>query len=384
MKPLSILHIGWAHSIHVERLMRWFADRGHTNSILTNFPKEIKGINVFDICSKNDNRSRLRRYKELSLNIGWKWVRSLDAIVKIRKLVKEISPDIIHSHSLWYPGYLGVYIKGYPFVVTVLNGDVLWKKNDISFYGKLRTRWGLKKADLITGESNELIMACIKHGADKKKVHVTRGWGVDLNVFNGGKDKLLLREKLNLPGNVKIVLSPRTIDSLYNLKTLIEIIPKVLKRINNTVFVFIGHHVNEEYLKELKQEVMKLKIKDNVIFIGKVDYTNVALYHQSSDVFVSVSPKDSGPVALQEAMACCNAPVISDLPSVRELINNGHNGLLIDPFNSDQIANSIIKLLQDDELRESFTQRNLEIVREKCDQEKEMKKMEKLYYQLIS
>jgi len=98
---------------------------------------------------------------------------------------------------------------------------------------------------------------------------------------------------------------------------------------------------------------------------------------------VSVSQYDSGPVALQEAMACGDVPVISDLPSVREWITDDWNGLLVDPENVDQIADSIIDLLQNDTKRDRFAEINWKLIQEKGDQEFWMGKMEKLYYEVF-
>lgn len=383
MQKLNIVHIGWANSIHVERLMRWFAKRGHSISIITNNPKKIPRVKVYNIRRKPDSRPRRERYKDFYFNVNWKWFYRLNEIVRIRKLVDEVSPDIVHSHSLWYPGYLGVYIRGYPFVITVFDGDILWKKDDIDIYTRLRTKWALRKADLITGESEELMNACIKHGADRKKVHVTRGWGVDLTKFNCNGDKVEIKRELGLPVDKKIVLSPRNTAAFYNLDKIVKAIPKVISKVKDVYFVFIwhGHNANKE--NQLKNLTFQLGVQEYIKIVGFVNYDKVALYHKASDVMVSISQYDSGPVALQEAMACRDVPVISNLPSVREWIIDGWNGILVDPSDVDQIADSIIRLLKNDQIRKRFVEKNLKLIQEKGDQDYWMEKLEQMYYSLL-
>ena len=382
---MKICHIGWANSIHVERLMKWLNQKGHDISILTNRPKNILGVKVHDIKRKPDNRPRWDRYKDFNFNIGW--VQNLHRIARIRKMVDEIHPDIVHSHSLWYPGYLGVYIKDYPFVLTVLNGDVLWTKKDIciklSIYEKYRTKKALRKADLVTGESEVLINAAIKNGVSSNKVFVSKNYGVDLTKFNCNGNKTEIRREISLPVDCKIVLSPRNTGSFYNLDKIVKAIPMVINKAKNTYFVFIWHGHNSDKEKELTNLVSKLGVDENIKIVGFVNHDKVALYHKASDVMVSVSKYDSGPVALQEAMSCGDVPVISDLPSVRELLKDGWNGILVDPNNVDQIADSIIRMLEDDKMRESFAERNWKLIREKGDQDYWMGRMEELYYQLI-
>ena len=383
MRKLKILHIGWATSIHVERLMRWFDGRGHNISIVTNTPKEIDGIKVYDIRRKPDSRPRRERFKEFYFNAHWKLFLKLNEIIRLRKLIKEISPDIIHSHSLWYPGYLGLYAGGFPYVITALNGDVLWKKDDIGIYTKLRTRWAMKKAAIVTGVSEELVNACIRHGAKKDKVHVMRR-GVDFAKFNCNGNRTEIRQKLNLPLNSKIILSPRNTGWYYNLDKIVQAMPSVVSKVKDVCFVFIWHGDNAEKEKELLWIASELGVRDHMKILGFVNHNDVALYHKASDVMVSVSQYDSGPVALQEAMACGDAPVISDLLCVREWVKNGWNGLLVEPRNVDQIADSIITLLKNEQMRQSFAERNWQLIQEKGDQEYWMKKMEDMYYSLVS
>ncbi len=379
---LKICHIGWAHSIHVERMMRWFAKRGHNVSIITDHPKKIPGVNIYDIRRKPDSRPRWERFKEFYFNAKWELFLKLNEVVRLRKLVDEISPDIIHSHSLWYPGYLGVYVSGYPYVITVLNGDVLWKKDDVDIYAKLRTKWAIKKADLVTGVSEELVNACIRHGAKKDKVHVMRR-GVDLKKFNCNGKKTEIRQKLNLPLNSKIVLSPRNTGWFYNLDKIVQAMPGVVSKVKNVCFVFIWHSPGPDNEKELANIALKLGVRENVRFVGFINHDKVALYHKASDVMVSVSQHESGPVALQEAMACGDVPVISNLPCVREWINDGWNGILVNPNNIGQIADSIVRLLENQEMRKSFAERNWKLICEKGDQDYWMGKMEELYYSLV-
>jgi len=395
-KKLRICHIGWAHSIHIEKLMRWFAKKGHDISIITDNSKEIDGVRNYQIppipgSFGEDTSPRWKRYMRLSFNdyrlqkIRFHILR----ILWIRNIVKEINPDIVHAHSLWYPGYLAVYINGYPYVLTVLNGDVLWNKDDIGmkrkFSEKIRTKYALKKANLVTGESETLIKACIQHGASKNKLHVTRCWGVDSTIFNCNEDKAEIRIMLGLSIKSKIVLSPRNITTgAYNIDKIISAIPKVISKLNNVQFIFIWHTHDTDKENKLKDLVLELGVQDNVKIVGHVKYDKAALYHKASDVMVSVSRYDSGPVALQEAMACGNVPVISDLPSVREWITNDWNGILVDPNNVDQIADSIIKLLENNQMRKSFAERNWKLIQEKGDQEFWMGKMEELYHMIIS
>jgi len=163
----------------------------------------------------------------------------------------------------------------------------------------------------------------------------------------------------------------------------VKAIPMVTSKVKDVYFVFIWHGDDLEKEKELNNLALKLNIRDHLNIVGFVNHDKVALYHKASDVFVSLSQYDSGPVALQEAMACGDVPVISDLLCVREWITNDWNGILVDPNNLNHIADSIVKLLENDQMRKSFAERNWKLIKEKGNQEYWMEKMEALYYGLI-
>jgi len=81
-------------------------------------------------------------------------------------------------------------------------------------------------------------------------------------------------------------------------------------------------------------------------------------------------------------MACGAAPVVSDLPSLREWITDGENGLLVPVGDPEALAAAIVRLLQQPRLREQFRRRNQEIIHSRADHQVEMQKMEQLYESL--
>jgi len=300
----------------------------------------------------------------------------------VRRLVKKLDPDILHSHALWYPGSLGVFIRAKNFAVTALNGDVLHHfGKDASIAHHLLVMYAMRKAKMVTGDSQTLINAAQKHGAVKEKTHIIRR-GVDFSLFNANRDKENVRKQLGLISKY-IVLSPRYLAPKGNVATLIHSIPLILERISDIQIVFIYPSGGNE-LSKLKTLAKDLGVLEKLQFIGTVPHEQVPLYHTAADVMVSISLNDSGPVALQEAMACGAVPVMSDLPCVREWIEHDRNGILVPAKNFQRLANEIIELLENNEKRSLFAERNLKLIQEKGDQEYWMKRMEELYYSLLN
>jgi glycosyltransferase involved in cell wall biosynthesis len=109
----------------------------------------------------------------------------------------------------------------------------------------------------------------------------------------------------------------------------------------------------------------------------------MARYYTLADVFVSVSSLDSSPASLLEAMASGTTPVVGELPPILEWVIDGWNGHVVPLGDPRALAQAIIRAITHPEERRVFAQRNLELIREKGDHDKEMGKMEELYRLLI-
>ena len=82
-------------------------------------------------------------------------------------------------------------------------------------------------------------------------------------------------------------------------------------------------------------------------------------------------------------MACGAAPVVGDLPSIREWIRHDWNGYVVPLRDEVVTAEAIIRLLSDKTKRELFNRRNLNIVGERADHNTNMRKVEEMYFNLV-
>lgn len=360
----------------MQRWVRWFAKRGHEVHLITNHPVTMEKITIHDISWKTDARPRYIRYWKLGFNI--KSVRLFKTILEIRKLVKTINPDILHLHTLYYPSYLGIYINFHPLVVTPWDGDVIWSPKR-SMTHKFLVKYVLRNADLITHNSLQMREKCISLGVIKNRLYMVQCPGVDLKSFYPQGKCGEIKERLNLDDS-PLVLSTRSISDEYNIDILIKAIPLVLRKID-TKFIFLWHDANS--LENIKKLITELGVWDVVCLEGKRDYQELPKYFNTADVFVSISSNDSAPMSLLEAMACGVPPITADQPAVNELVRDGWNGYVIPQRDTQATAQAIIKLLEDEKTRKLFAERNLKWVKENADYDKNMKKMEELYYFLV-
>ncbi len=84
-------------------------------------------------------------------------------------------------------------------------------------------------------------------------------------------------------------------------------------------------------------------------------------------VSISVTDHDGTPNTLLEAMSCGSFPVAGNIESLREWIDPGVNGLLVDPSSPRELADGVLQALNDPSLRESASQANLDRIRNRAE-----------------
>jgi glycosyltransferase involved in cell wall biosynthesis len=135
-----------------------------------------------------------------------------------------------------------------------------------------------------------------------------------------------------------------------NLATLIRAFADFSRSINSpSRLVLVGDGESRVMLKQL---VEKLNIGRDVIFTGF--RTNVKPFLSSFDVFILPSKVEGTPISLLEAMASGKAIIASDLPSIREIITNGKDGLLFSPDKVGELVAAMLRFHGSSELRKKF------------------------------
>jgi glycosyltransferase involved in cell wall biosynthesis len=102
----------------------------------------------------------------------------------------------------------------------------------------------------------------------------------------------------------------------------------------------------------LEEYVRKRGIENIVSFLGFIP--NAYKLLNAIDIFVLPSLSEGSPIALIEAMSSGKAIIASDIPAIKELVEDGKDALLFDPRDPVQLKNLILKLYNDPELRKKL------------------------------
>jgi glycosyltransferase involved in cell wall biosynthesis len=299
-------------------------------------------------------------------------------LIKIRKIIQKVNPDILHVYGVGVKGALAISFgfKG-PIIGSTAGSDVL-RRDRFPFYIRFLQKKFLKRVDLITMNGVDLKADLINLGVNSDKI-VPIYFGINPSKFYRDPNIHELKKSLGLNGPVVTIVSQLIYP--YGIDVFIKAIPLILQKIPETKFLVIGCGELEQQLKKLATD---LKVQNNIIFTGKIDYEKMRDYYNITDVFVLTCTGCGGiSIALMEAMTCELPVVVTDTGAYREVVKDGYNGYVVPIEDIEKFAERVVELLKDGELRRSFGKRGREIVEEKGDLAVNMKKMEKLYEKLV-
>lgn len=365
---MKLCIIGNPNSMHSYRWVKWFRGQGHQVSFIADVSPVGHWGEIVDFVLPGRFTLPLIKY------LFWG--------IKTRQLIKHLSPEILQAHRVSSAGWLGGFANFHPFVIIPWGSDLLVHPYR-SRLARLMANYSLKRADLVIANSDGLRNSSIHFGAHPNNVVNVKWTAVDREIFHPNIDVTSLKFTLDLREE-PVVLSPRAVGPIYNIDLVIKAIPAVREAIPEVKFVFLEFNVKKDYKAYLLRLIKEFNIEANIRWIGPLEKNEqMAQLFNIAQVVVSVSSSDSMPPSVLEAMAC-GVPVIStDIPSMREWITDGENGLLVPLRDSTALANALIALLKNPEFAISFREKNLELIREHADYHTEMFNIEQLYYNLI-
>ena len=300
--------------------------------------------------------------KVLKAPIVKSFMFAASSLRKLNSISESINVDIAHANLPLVPDFAVPKGFGKTLISTVHS---TWKGEAEAIRGEPYTRLNSNEKFMVSfnwflrifeermlERSNRLIAVSDFtrrelhrfYKIDESKIRVVHN-GVDINKFKPTLDKRKVKQELGFNPEDITILSVGRLYARKGLFTLIESMPKVVKRFKNAKFVISGKGQSNE-MKKLIAHATRLGVRDNLIFTGYFPDKKLPKLYQAADVFAFSTFYEHHPFAVLEAMSTGLPVVTTNVGGIPETIDSGKNGYLCRPFNPGKFSDGILSFLE--------------------------------------
>jgi glycosyltransferase involved in cell wall biosynthesis len=167
------------------------------------------------------------------------------------------------------------------------------------------------------------------------------GNGVDTQRFAPLPDPHSIRRELGLSQTAPVVTIVAALRPEKNHELFLRAAAHIRRRLRDARFLIVGAGPRRDFLKTMAEE---LAVDDCVRFLGA--RRDVPAILTTTDVFVLTSHNEANPVSILEAMSVGRPVIATDVGSVRETVDHGRTGLLVNAGNESELVEGIVALLE--------------------------------------
>jgi glycosyltransferase involved in cell wall biosynthesis len=290
---------------------------------------------------------------------------NVNSLRMVRKVVGGDPEWVVHAHATCGVALAATkYFRRFPLVchvhgtsrshhtpLKVKSGELSVDYDSLSVnYHMFRERIFWSSADrvlTVSGASRDDVTGFYR--LPESKVRVVYN-GVDADLFNPGVPPVLPDRIANLKGK-RIILYAGHFGLRKGIFFLVRAMAMVKKEVPDAHLVCIGGAPKwlkgMDYLSILRKTADTAGVSDSVTFLDAVPNPDLVRYYACSEVFALPSYYETFSKVAVEAMACGKPVVATDAGGLREVVDQGRTGILVEFASPTKLASAIISLMQD-------------------------------------
>jgi glycosyltransferase involved in cell wall biosynthesis len=366
---MRILFLSGANSIHTVRWVNSLVDNGHEVHLIYN-SDHISGANIID---QRVIQHKLR-YKG---SLGY-YINS----IQLMRIFKNICPDVVNAHYASGYGTLSRITKIKPLILSVWGSDVY----DFPYQSKIKMK--IIRKNLLY--ANKIASTSFCMGEQVRKLLNTESVNIEVTPFGVDLEKFSrkIKEKDDEKLNIGII---KTLNSKYGISFLIHAMKILIdnleiegrKDLLNKISLYIYGDGSQK--QELIDLVVNYNLENVIFFKGTISNSDVPKALEEFDIFcvTSILDSESFGVAVVEAMAMELPVVATDVDGFKEVVEDGVTGIIVERMKPDVIAEALMKLILDKNLRKEMGKKGRERVLKLYDWKENVAIMEQLYSNTI-
>lgn len=355
---MKVLFIGSQKSNHSKKWVNNLVARGYEVLLVCQHESSDSSVG-FDYRVKT-HMLKYGGYKSYILNVP-----------EIRSIFKSFKPNVVNVHYMSGYGLMASLAGLRPLVLNCYGSDIFVAPKK-SMVVKYIVKKLLNSADAVAATSKAMAAEAERIMDNPGKRVMVTPFGVDVFLFKKYENRSY--NKRPVIGIIKY-LKPE-----YNIPLLIKAFAIVKAKTSITPLLHIyGSGPLKDELVSLTKD---LGIFDDVTFFETIPNQEVPKALNTMDIFVNSSNVESFGVNIVEAMACELPVVATPCPGPKEVIENKVTGIVLKDWNPNELAEELIKLVENPALREQYGKAGREKVLREYDWSKNVETLINIYHQV--
>lgn len=355
---MKICYLARADSYHTYKWCAQMTARGHEIHVISFIEGKIDcaTVHYVDCGIKKGNETERQKIKYLTKG------------TEIRKIIKDIQPDVIHAHRVSSYGLAAILAGVHKCIISVWGIDI-YDFPRKTFLHKVLIQFALRRAGQIWSTSHSMAAETQKY--TKQDIQITP-FGVDMKVFSPKRRSRQLADGRFIVGTVKALRPEYGIsDILYACQILKKRRPDI------PIYVHIAGKGDQE--QELKELACFLGIEAYVKWLGFISQEEAASEWANMDCALILSKSESFGVSAVEAQACGIPVIITDIPGLKEATSPNKSSIVVPVNNPEAVAKELIYLYDHPEIRKQMGEQGCDFVRKKYEITYCFNKIDRLY-----
>ena len=311
--------------------------------------------------------------------------RDFLAYREIKRTLREFKPDVVHTHSA-KAGILGraaAWSLGVPAIVHSVHGAPFYPYQNFlvrEFYKHCERRAARRcHAFISVADAMTDLMADAKIAPRKMFTTVYSGMEVEPFLVSETR-RAAVRREFGFTENDFVVGKIARLFHLKGHEFVIAAAQKIVATVPNIRFFFVGDGILTE---KFRADIVRLGLEKHFVFAGLVPPARIPAMISAMDTVVHTSLREGLARVLPQALLS-GKPVISyDIDGAREVVRNGETGFLLPPKSIDELADAVIELAGNSDLRNAMGRKGRELFAEQFDYRYMTDRIREIYERIL-
>ena len=283
---------------------------------------------------------------------------------RLGRTLSALNPDVVHALRIPYEGMTAACAGlGVPLAISVWGNDFTLHAQRGRANGRA-TRRAMRGAIALHTDCRRDLRLAVEWGFDAAGPSLVApgSGGIDRELFKRTGPNM--REALDIPSAAFVVLNPRGVREYVHIPEFVESARRLVKARSDIHLICTGmqgHPVVERFAADLGSARSRLHL------LPSLTHRDMPALFRTADVSLSLTTHDGTPNTLLESMSAGCFPIVGEVESVHEWINDRENGRIVSPLDPAEITRAVLEALDDPGGRRAASDLNAALIAARAD-----------------